>query len=624
MALYAGKQKKIHIRDYTSVLKELKGSINEPEAKVLLVNFLRSNIGLTFQLLSGFELEPVQEIILRGLFLRDSSLVVAGRGFSKSTLAAIFAILAPIFRPKSGTCIISANFRRSRAILEQAEGFIKGKKADLLLECFPNDLSRKNDEFKFKLTNGSEAFALPLNSEGVRGTRCSHLLVDEGLLISEDIQETILRPFLTNKQNFQQEREIRRAEDELIERGVLTEKDRMSFPKNKYLVFSSASYEFQYLYKMYKNWIENILNPDDKDPDPPSYMVIRASYEALPENSFLDRTQINAAKNNGGEHTDYFRREYKAMFSSASNSYFNIRNLHECTVVANEMPTVQLRGLKDVQYILSIDPSYSASKTSDYFAMGVYMLIPQDRRICLVHTYGMAGVGGDLKGPFEYLTYLLLNFDIRMVIIDASGSEFISGYNESAIAKDRGINLGFLTANFDADDYSEQLKIARKEHNLLNRKICYGQQFQSRPIRTMNEHLQNQIAAKKIWFASPLNAHEEQYKRAMDFKFPFEFKNKNDQTYCQTNFIDDQDQWITDTKDQTALIEVKTTALGTLTFDLPQSLRRAADKGEGQDRARKDHYTCLLLATWGAKFYYDFTTIEAPSMDYSAMPIIVR
>lgn len=622
MAFYTGKQKKIHIRDYTSILKELKGSLHEKEAKILLVNFLKSNIGLTFQLLSGFELEPIQEIFLRGMFLKDSTLIVAGRGFSKSTLAAIFAILAPIFRPKSGTCIISANFRRSRAILEQAEGLIKGKKSDLLLECFPFDLSRKNDEFKFTLSNGSTAFALPLNSEGVRGTRCSHLLVDEGLLISEDIQETILRPFLTNKQNFQEEREIRRAEDELIEQGLLDEKDRISFPKNKYLVFSSASYEFQYLYKMYCNWIKNIMEPNDKEADPPSYFVARASYEALPENSFLDRTQINAAKNNGGEHTDYFKREYKAMFSSASNSYFNIKKLHECTVFAGESPTVQLKGQKDVQYILAIDPSYSASKASDYFAMAVYMLIPQDRRICLVHTYGKAG--GELKEHFEYLTYLLTFFDIRLLIIDASGSEFITGYNESAIAKDRGINLGFLTADFDSNEYDEQLKIARREHNLLTRKFVYGQKFQSLPIRTMNEHLQNQIEAKKIWFASPLNVHESEYKKAMDFKFPFNFKNKNDQTYDRTNFIDDQDQWITETKDQTALIEVKATALGTLTYDLPQSLRRAADKGEGVDRARKDHYTTLLLACWGAKCYYDFTSVDIAPRETNAVPIIVR
>lgn len=621
MGLYVGKQKKIDIKDYTSILKELKGSINEKEAKILLVNFLRSNIGLTFQLLSGFELEPIQEIFLRGMFLKDSTLIVAGRGFSKSTLAAIFAILAPIFRPKSGTCIISANFRRSRAILEQAENLIKGKKAGLLLECFPFDLSRKNDEFKFKLTNNSEAFALPLNSEGVRGTRCSHLLVDEGLLISEDIQETILRPFLTNKQNFQEEREIRRAEDALIEMGMIQECDRISFPKNKYLVFSSASYEFQYLYKMYTNWVDNIMHINAEE-NPPSYFVVRASYEALPTNSFLDRTQIDAAKRNGGENTDYFKREYRAMFSSASNSYFNIKKLHECTVCAGDLPTVQLRGQKDCQYLLAIDPSYSASKTSDYFAMAIYLLVPQDRRICLVHTYGKAG--GELKEHFEYLTYLLFNFDIRLIIIDDSGSEFITGYNESALAKERGVNLGFLTADFDSDDYSEQLKIAKKEHNLLNRKIVYGQKFQSRPIRTMNEHLQNQIEAKKVWFASPLNVHEGEYKKAMEFKFPFEFKDKHDKIYDRTNYIDDQDRWITDTKDQTALIEVKTTALGTLTYDLPQSLRRAADKGEGIDRVRKDHYTTLLLASWGSKIYFDFHIVEIEKRNFNAVPIIVR
>lgn len=616
--LHIGKQKIVKFNDYISILKELKGSINERDAKIILANFLRANIGLTFKLLSGFDLEPLQEILLRGMFLKDSTLIVAGRGFSKSTLAAIFSILAPIFRPRSGTCIISANFRRSRAILEQAEKMIRGKKSGLLLECFPNDLSRKNDEFKFKLANGSEAFALPLNSEGVRGTRCSNLIVDEGLLISKEIQETILRPFLTNKQNFQEEKDIRNVEDELIKAGAMTEAQRQSFPKNKYLVFSSASYEFQYLYEMYTNWIKSIMEPDPNETDPPTYFVVRASYEALPPDSFLDRTQINAAKQNGGENTDYFKREYRALFSSTSDGYFNVKKLHECTVRSNDLPTVQLKGEKDYKYILAIDPSYSASKASDYFAMAIYLLIPNERRICLVHSYGKAG--GELKEHFEYLTYLLMFFDIQMVIIDASGSEFISGYNESSIAKERGINLGFLSANFDADNYSEQVSLAKKELNVTSRKFVYGQQFQSRAIRTMNEHLQNQIEARRVWFASPLNAHDEEYRKAINFKFPFEFKDKHDQIYNQTNFIDNQDEWIDQTKDQTALIEVKTTTLGTLTFDLPQALRRSNDP----NRARKDHYSCLLLAAWMAKIYYDIYFSTEQINQVNVMPIIVR
>ena len=55
------------------------------------------------------------------------------------------------------------------------------------------------------------------------------------------------------------------------------------------------------------------------------------------------------------------------------------------------------------------------------------------------------------------------------------------------------------------------------------------------------------------------------------------------------------------TKKQCALVEVKTTAKGTQSFDLPQHLRR----NTSANRARKDNYTALLLANWGVKCFFD-------------------
>ena len=58
------------------------------------------------------------------------------------------------------------------------------------------------------------------------------------LLVTKELQEVIIRPFLTSKQNLQEELEIRRAEDELIKLGAIAENDRKSFPKNKLAGFT--------------------------------------------------------------------------------------------------------------------------------------------------------------------------------------------------------------------------------------------------------------------------------------------------------------------------------------------------------------------------------------------------
>jgi hypothetical protein len=55
----------------------------------------------------------------------------------------------------------------------------------------------------------------------------------------------------------------------------------------------------------YNQYLKNILDTGEKKEDTPTYFVMRASYEAMPENGIFDKTQIDSAKMNGGENTEY-------------------------------------------------------------------------------------------------------------------------------------------------------------------------------------------------------------------------------------------------------------------------------------------------------------------------------
>ncbi len=623
MAWHVGNQEIKTYKDFNETVLEIKGELDEITAKITLAKFLRSNIGFTLEMLCGVKLMAIQELILKSIFLRDNCLIVAGRGFSKSYLISVLSILYSIFYPDKKVCLISANFRSARRILENSEKIVNSKRAALLRQCFPTQMRRSNDMYRWILPNQSEIFALPLsNGEGLRGTRANLVCVDEGLLISREIQETILRPFLTVKQDFAEESEMRDAEDLLIKQGIITDADRLSFPNNKYCVFSSASYEFEYLYEMYQNWVELIDRPDKIETLPngtkPTYFVMRGSYESLPPNGIMDLSQINSAKANGGESTEYFRREYRALFSRAGDGYFNVAKMHKCTIPINQYPVVQLKGEKDAEYILSIDPSYSASKASDYFAMEVHLVLKEKREIVQVHSYARAG--GDLKDHYEYLTYILKHFNIVMLIIDNSGSEFIHGYNESTIAKEFNFHLKFLDVDLAADNYLEELAKFKNQYNRSGGKFVYGQNFSSLAIRQMNEHLQNQIDSEKIWFGSCLGANENEVKKLESFKMPFKPKNKNDTEMELVDFIAEQDSWIVATKSQVALIEVKASVLGTLQFDLPQNLKRET----GPNRPRKDLYTCLLLGAWAARCYFDYLFTPMENEVATFAPIIIR
>jgi hypothetical protein len=624
MSWIVGSQKVKKFEDYNSIVKEFDGYLDDTEAKLSLVKFLKTNIGFTFQMLTGMSIYPQQEIILKAMFLRDNGMIVAGRGYAKSTLISIFALLYPLFNFNSKLCIISANFRSSRRILEYCEKMINNPKAKFLKHCFPNDMRKSNDIFKLTVPFpcASEVFALPLSTgEGLRGTRATCACIDEALLISKEIQEFIIRPFLTAKQNLSEELAIREREDKLIEAKVLQESDRISFPKNKYFAFSSASYQFQYLYTMFCNTVDNILKPS-LEKEAPTYFAIRASYEALPQKSHLDFTQIDSAKQNGGENSDYFKREYRALFTDSSDSYFNVKKMHECTVLANDYPTTQVKGDKDSHYILAVDPAYSANKDSDFFAIGCYLINYEERKITLVHTYGKSG--GALSDHFAYFAYLLLYFNVVFVSIDASGTEFITGFNESTIAKDKNLKVDFMNCDFDLDDpakYYEELLKLKREYNLSNRKFIYPQKFNTSngSIRRMNEHLQNQINAKKIWFASPCQANETSFNRQKDISLPIDYKDKDDNIQGILRMIEDQDAWINETKKQVALIEVSSTATGVLQYNLPQSLRR----GTGDNRVKKDHYSCLMLAAWVAKIYFEMTFTQEKPIEHGITPFFI-
>ena len=126
--------------------------------------------------------------------------------------------------------------------------------------------------------------------------------------------------------------------------------------------------------------------------------------------------------------------------------------------------------------------------------------------------------------------------------------------------------------------------------------------FTSEFIRKANEHLQACIDHKRIWFASKTSAHASAFTTSTNHRVDMNLVNEQD----IGGLIETQDDLIHQTKKQCALVEVKTTARGTQTFDLPHHLKRST----AVSRARKDNYTTLMLANWATKCYYDLMNIK--------------
>ena len=585
------KYKPKNIKDLNKELLLLKGELGDKEAKISLAKFLRSNLGLATELISGIKLAPYQEVTLKGLFNRNFNMCVWGRGCGKTFIAAVYCFLQCIFEPETKILIAGPTFRTSRFIFNNIEKFVESQGAELLAQAFGHK-TKRNDAHEWKVNNGTIT-AIPLSGEKIRGFRANVLVLDEFLLLPEDTIKTVLMPFLVAPQNMKERLEIREIEDSLIEKGLMKEEERMVFEnKSKMIALSSASYTFENLYKTYKEWVGKIYSNSKGDA---SYFVSQIGYQALPE-EMIDETIIEEAQSGGQSHSS-FQREYCAQFTDGSDSYFSAKKMHLCTVPDGQTPTIKITGKRGEKYILGIDPSFSNSPSSDYFAMSLLELDEETNQGTLVHSYAVAG--GDLKDHIMYLHYLMTNFNIVFLCIDNAGYQFIDGCNESEWFKRSKIELKMF--DFDSDkegvDYQKELRKARFQYNEEDNKICFKQVFTSNWLRKANEHLQASIDHKKIWFASRATAHGTQFDRISTSKVPL--KETGHDTIL--DLIEFQDSWVYQTKKQCTLIEVKSTAKGTQSFDLPQHLARST----ATTRARKDNYTTLMLANWALKCYND-------------------
>jgi len=574
----------------------LKGELNDKETKISLARFLRANLGFTTELISGLKLAPFQEITLKGMLNRNFSMCVWGRGCGKTFIASVFCFLQCLFEPGTKILIAGPTFRTARFIFNHLEKLVESKEAELLAQCF-GAKAKRNDQFEW-LINGGSITAIPLNGEKIRGFRANVLVLDEYLLLPEDIISTVLMPFLVAPQNMKERLQIREMEDKLIEEGHMKEEDRFVFENtSKMIALSSASYTFENLYRQYKEWMEKIYSKDDSDA---TYFISQMGYEALPT-EMIDPTIIEEAQSGGQSHSS-FQREYCAQFTDGSDSYFSAKKMHQCTVPDGEFPSLKIRGEEDKKYILGIDPSFSNSPSSDFFAMAVMELDEENPyNSTLVHNYAVPGA--DLKDHIAYMDYVTDAFDLEMIIIDNAGFQFIDACNENGAFTKKQMKFFDFDSDKEGVDYEKMLRKARRAYNKQDGVKCFKQVFTTNFIRSANEYLQACIDHKKLWFASRISPAPDAFTRATNQKIKLRFKNGE----TVLDLIENQDNLIYQTKKQCTLVEVKSTAKGVQTFDLPQHLKRDTS----QNRARKDNYTTLMLGNWAVKCYYDM--IEIPN-----------
>lgn len=533
---------------------------------------------------------------------------------------AIFAALYAIFEQGVKIGIISASFRQSKTIIKKLEDIMMTKEATLFHQAVnTKGVNKGTDQWSIDIGKSS-IMAIPLgDGQKLRGFRFNVVIIDEFLLMPERIYNEVIKPFLAANADPTKIASIKALEDELVAAGKMKEEERTKFSSNKIILLSSAGFKFEYIYKVYCEYEKLIMAEKQKyeEGDDATRAIFHTSYKIIPTGIY-DEKLIKESQETMSD--AQFAREFGSVFTDDSAGYFKMSKMIQCTFEEGSGYCVEIAGDPKAKYLVSIDPSWSESESSDNFSIQVFRLLEEEKKGVLVHAYAMPGT--PLHKHMSYFKYILDHFNIVMIVGDYNGGlQFIKACNESQNFKDAKFDIGLI--EFDAEDqtkYKEELFKLRNQYNLEEKKICHLRRQSSQWIRQANEMLQSAFDHKGIYFAAA--AIDEDFRAMSKMRIP-ELKDlkfsRNIESPSIVDFIERQKEVIEMTKTECTMINPRQSASGTQVFDLPENLR----KSRSPNKARKDSYSTLVLGNWGIHLYFDMMNQEKEKNTSTFTPFLI-
>jgi hypothetical protein len=319
-----------------------------------LVEFYRNNPILAAYDLLNIDLAPVQRIVLRDMWFKKYVIAVASRGFGKTFLLGVNAVLHALLYPGYRVGLIAPSFRQSKMIFSEVEKLYR--RSSILREACEKGPVRGADtcHLKFKTTdrsNGSFIEALPIGVDGakIRGSRFYLIEIDELAQMSPDVIDLVVRPMAAvSLEPMERVREFERIKV-LISQGLATEDDFATDQgANKMIMTSSGYFKFNHMWNRMKSYWKAIKQQGDKS----KFAVYQVPYQLLPD-GFLDKDNVEEAKRTMS--SLQYMMEYEAIMVSDSDGFFKASLLEKCTTGSDF--SIKLYGDKDKEYIMGIDPN---------------------------------------------------------------------------------------------------------------------------------------------------------------------------------------------------------------------------------------------------------------------------
>ena len=325
------------------------------------------------------EILPTQALMLKEMWGRKFPMLIASRGFGKSFMLSLYAMLRALLMPGRKIVVVGAAFRQSKVLFEYMNGIWKN--APLLRDIVGGDGGPRSQVDMCRMIIGSSTVTcLPLgDGSKIRGQRANDIIADEFASIPREIFENVVAGFAAVSSSPIENVKRIASEKKAMEMGEGHETKEKANEEgaNQIILSGTAYYDFNHFAEYWKKWKQIISSKGDpkklselfgEDEVPEGfdwrqYSIIRIPYELLPA-GFMDASQV--ARSKATVHTGIYQMEFGACFSTDSNGFFK-RSLIESCVVSPENPVSlpsgevnfqsMLRGNPNCRYVYGIDPA---------------------------------------------------------------------------------------------------------------------------------------------------------------------------------------------------------------------------------------------------------------------------
>ncbi len=566
----------------------------------------------------NIQLLPSQSLFLNEVWQRKFPMLVASRGFGKSFMLSLYAILRALILPRRKIVVVGAAFRQSKVLFEYMETIWRN--SPMLRDICDSDSGPRRDTDRCTLRlNDSTVTCLPLgDGQKIRGQRANDIIADEFASIPREIFENVVAGFAAVSSDPVANVKRVAAEKKAKELGLTLEEEQKEQSKDNQIVLSgTAYYDFNHFATYWKKWksiiksrgelskLKEIFGEEPpEDFDWTQYSIIRMPYELLPK-GFMDSDQV--ARSKATVHTGIYQMEYGACFTTDSQGFFKRSLIESCVV--NDKETIkdrqgndiifqaQLKGQKDKKYIFGVDPASEV----DNFSIVVLEVNSDHRNIVHCWTTTRTEHKEKVKKGYaretDFYSYcarkirdLMKLFPCIHIALDAQGGGV--AVMEALHDKDKvqeGEHLIWPTI----DDNKE--KDTDGERGLHILEMC---QF-----------------AKYDWLAEANHGMRKDFEdKVLLFPFfdPVSIAISEHEDNMKNRIYDTLEECVTDIeelKNELSMIQITQTTSGRDRWDTPEVVIGTGRK----KKLRKDRYSALLMANMAARTLGRMPTVAQPS-----------